>query len=241
MIYLKKFQNHSEYEQYISQTGFIPNVSICTNQEDVHYMLVPKQYVDLDLPSGTLWAKCNIGANSETERGYYFTWGGTDGYPDASIKNFDYGDYELGNGGETAADMLKYNSTDGKTVLEKMDDSAYQYSYGLFRLPVEAEYQEILNTNYVTNAWVTNYNDTGVNGRLFTSKSNGNTLFFPACGIADNGSIDNVNVDGLYWSSTLSTENEINGNYLSFTSSYVAIMSSKRWHGQMVRGVLNNA
>lgn len=34
-------------------------------------------YVDLDLPSGLKWAKCNVGAKKETDYGYYFMWGST--------------------------------------------------------------------------------------------------------------------------------------------------------------------
>lgn len=33
-----------------------------------------REYVDLGLPSGKLWAKCNIGANSVEEYGTYFDW-----------------------------------------------------------------------------------------------------------------------------------------------------------------------
>lgn len=38
------------------------------------------EYVDLGLPSGTLWANMNVGANSETDNGLYFAWGETTGY-----------------------------------------------------------------------------------------------------------------------------------------------------------------
>ena len=38
------------------------------------------EYVDLGLPSGTLWAKCNVGAETETDYGLYFQWGDTQGY-----------------------------------------------------------------------------------------------------------------------------------------------------------------
>ena len=44
------------------------------------------EYVDLGLPSGLKWAKCNVGANSETDYGLFFSWGGTTGYADATTK-----------------------------------------------------------------------------------------------------------------------------------------------------------
>ena len=38
-------------------------------------------YVDLGLPSGTLWAICNVGASKPSELGLYFQWGDTKGSP----------------------------------------------------------------------------------------------------------------------------------------------------------------
>jgi len=58
------------------------------------------EYVDLGLPSGTLWAKCNIGANSETDYGLYFAWGETQGYADASTKAFSWSDYKFNPSGD---------------------------------------------------------------------------------------------------------------------------------------------
>ena len=37
-------------------------------------------YVDLGLPSGTLWATCNVGASKPSDAGLYFQWGDTQGY-----------------------------------------------------------------------------------------------------------------------------------------------------------------
>ena len=36
------------------------------------------EYVDLGLPSGTLWATCNLGASSPEEYGDYYAWGETE-------------------------------------------------------------------------------------------------------------------------------------------------------------------
>lgn len=33
------------------------------------------EYVDLGLPSGTLWCTVNVGAKEETEYGNYYSWG----------------------------------------------------------------------------------------------------------------------------------------------------------------------
>ncbi len=40
-----------------------------------HKLINGHEYVDLGLPSGTLWATCNVGASSPEEFGDYFAWG----------------------------------------------------------------------------------------------------------------------------------------------------------------------
>ena len=81
MKYLKKFNTHAEYEL---ATLDLPNVSYCVDNNDIHYNPYDPYnghaYVDLGLPSGTLWATMNVGANSETDTGLYFAWGETTGY-----------------------------------------------------------------------------------------------------------------------------------------------------------------
>ena len=81
MLYLKKFPTHSEYESYIGGSDALrPNVSLCDDQpEHVHYNPSIKpaymEFVDLGLPSGTLWAKGNLGSMLETDMGYALQWG----------------------------------------------------------------------------------------------------------------------------------------------------------------------
>lgn len=63
---------------------------------------------------------------------------------------------------------------------------------GDWHMPTKAQYEELLNTQYVTNEWVENYNDSGVNGCLFTSVSNGNTIFIPATGFCFAGEVEGI-------------------------------------------------
>jgi hypothetical protein len=85
-------------------------------------------YVDLGLPSGTLWATCNIGANSPEEYGYYFAWGETEGYNDGKT-TFDWSTYKWCNGSYDSLTKYKYSSSYGtydyKTELDLDDDAAY--------------------------------------------------------------------------------------------------------------------
>ena len=229
--YIKLVQSQAELTSFKASNDFVtPNVTVIYGDTSVDYNpYVPApaiEMVDLGLPSGLKWATMNVGANSVTDAGLYFQWGDTQGYSPDQIgdgegqKYFDWEDYKYaeldtsgsngsgsGSGsGEIYYKMTKYNEIDGKTVLEPEDDAAYQATNGALRMPTEAEINELLNTTYVTNAWVNNYNGSDVNGRLFTSVSNGNTLFFPALGFCENDSLVYRGSDGRVWSSSIYPE-----------------------------------
>ena len=193
------------------------------------------EYVDLGLPSGTLWATMNVGATKPEEYGLYFAWGETQGYADVSIKAFHWSDYKwTEDGGST---MSKYNATDGKTVLDLEDDAVAANWGGNWKMPTEAQFQELLNTTYITNTWVTDYQGSGINGRLFTSKTNGNTMFIPAAGNANSSYIYGVGNSGGFWSSSLLSSNVTFGRYLYFSNN-VSVNDGSRCGGQSVRGVI---
>ena len=236
MKYLKKFENHASYEE-ARQNLILPNVSLCKQENEVHYNPDPYNghaYVDLGLPSGTKWATMNVGATSETDYGLYFAWGETEGYADASTKAFSWSDYKwTEDGGST---MSKYNATDGKTVLEASDDAVAANWGGSWKMPTEEQFQELLNTANCTNAWTT-VND--VNGSLFTSVRNGNTLFIPAAGSAVNGSMNYVGSRGFVWSSSLNNGSNVKfGLCLFFNSNNVHVNYNNRYNGYSVRGVV---
>ena len=89
---------------------------------------VNTEYVDLGL--SVKWAKCNVGAESETDAGLYFAWGETTGYTASqvgTVKQFSWSDYKYGN---SSSNLTKYNQSDGKTVLESTDDAAAQIMGG---------------------------------------------------------------------------------------------------------------
>ena len=175
----------------------------------------------------------NVGAQTETDYGLYFAWGETEGYADASTKAFSWSDYKwTEDGGST---MTKYNETDGKTVLEASDDAAVANWGGSWKMPTEAQFRELLNTANCTKAWTT---VNGVNGRLFTSVTNGNTLFIPAAGYAYNGSVSNVGSYGVVWGSSLGGSSVNGGCYLNLTSNTAGVRNYSRHFGVPVRGVL---
>ena len=162
MYYLKLFQNHSNYQDFVSgDTMEKPNVSHCIQENEVHYnpFIDPyngHEYVDLGLPSGTLWAKMNVGATSETDAGLYFAWGETQGYTASQVgtdKNFSWSDYALTE--DSGSTFTKYNATDNKTLLELTDDAAAVNMGGDWHMPNTTQCYELLKetkNGFVTNA-----------------------------------------------------------------------------------------
>ena len=133
--------------------------------------------------------------------------------------------------------MTKYNSTDGKTVLESSDDAATVNMGSGWRMPTEADFNTL--SAATKNAWVTNYQGSGVAGRLFTDKNDSSkVLFFPAAGRCYDGSVNFVGSDGYYWSSSLDTSNVIQGRLLNFFSGNCNMYGSSRCSGYSVRGVV---
>lgn len=160
-------------------------------------------YVDLGLPSGTLWATCNIGASSPEEYGDYFAWGETEGYKSGK-SNFDWSTYKWCNGSDTTMTKYCINSTygyngftDNKTELDPEDDAAYVNWGSGWRMPTKTQLQELFNSAHTTTEWTTM---NGVNGSKIMSKTNGNCLFLPAAGFWDGTSLLSEGLYGDYWS-----------------------------------------
>ena len=115
------------------------------------------EYVDLGLPSGTKWAKMNVGAQTETDYGLYFAWGETQGYTASQVgtdKQFSQSDYKFNPSGDGET-MSKYNTTDGKTVLDLEDDVAHVNMGGDWHMPNIAQCIELFKetkNGFVTNA-----------------------------------------------------------------------------------------
>ena len=194
------------------------------------------EYVDLGLPSGLKWAKCNVGAETETDYGDYFMWGST---TPNTADECDWTSYKYCNGSYNT--LTKYNTStlygvnpDNIITLESVDDAASQIMGGDWRMPKMNEIQELIdNTNHV---WITNFNGTGINGRKFTSKTDTSKyIFIPAAGYCHNGSIYSGNC--YVWSSSLGTSNPYDAWYLGFYSDYCYMYYYSRCYGRSVRGV----
>ena len=184
----------------------------------------PYQYVDLGLPSGTLWATMNVGANSPEDYGDYFAWGETEGY-NSGKTDFSWKTYKWCEGSYTMMTKYCYNSeygyngfTDNKTELDLEDDAAYVNWGPRWRMPSLEQMQELINSEYTTTEWTT---QNGVNGRRITSKINGNSIFLPAAGYRINSSLSNAGSYGNYWSRSPISDSPSYAKYLFTNSSAV--------------------
>ncbi len=113
--------------------------------------------VDLGLPSGTLWATCNVGATAPEEVGGYFVYEEniTDSYEEYRHK-CDYHIYS--------------------PVLDLADDVAYQQWGADWRTPLIDDFEELIKLCQWF--WTT---ENSVKGYLVVGL-NGNTIFLPAAG-----------------------------------------------------------
>ena len=134
-------------------------------------------YIDLALPSGTLWATHNIGATKPEDYGSYFAWGETKSKSTYSESNWTY--------------------SGNLTELATSDDAAYVNWGANWCMPSQAQFSELINSNYTTTTWTT---QNGVYGRKITSKMNGNSIFLPAAGCRVGSSLDDAGKRGYYWS-----------------------------------------
>lgn len=191
-------------------------------------------YVDLGLPTGTLWATCNVGATTPEGYGNYYAWGET-----TTKSTYNWSTYRYCNGSSTT--LTKYCSsstygnngfTDNLTTLQLSDDAARANWGGDWRMPTKAEWEELKNNTTVT---LTTQN--GVYGRKFTA-SNGNSLFLPAAGYRYYGSLLNAGSGGYFWSGSLGTDSPGYAWYLGFASGNCSMSYDYRYYGQSVRAVL---
>lgn len=191
--------------------------------------------VDLGLPSGTLWADRNVGADSPEDYGDYFAWGET------STKNtYDWSTYKWCRGSSNT--MTKYctdsyyGTVDNKTVLDLKpldlkDDAAYINMGKKWRMPTDDEQEEL--ESKCTWTWTC---QNGAEGYKVTGP-NGNSIFLPAAGYRYDSSLGNAGSYGYYWSVSLYKSHPNRARYLYFYSSDHYTYYGHRYNGYTVRAV----
>jgi hypothetical protein len=164
----------------------------------------PDGAVDLALPSGVLWADKNVGASTPYEDGLYFSWGNVIGH--TGDDGYDFGTGNDGPYASTPGAELTGNIAPSNTY-----DAARHNMGAPWRMPTVGEFQELVAN--CDSEWT---DEDGVTGRRFTSRINGNSIFFPASGIRLGTGLDNHGSNGYYWSSSLYSQTY--GYSLSFNS-----------------------
>lgn len=174
-------------------------------------------YMDLDLPSGTLWATCNVGASKPSDYGKYFQWGDTNGYTTDQVgknegkKKFGIDDYKFSING-SSTNFSKYTKKGDTLKLE--DDAAYVNLGGDWHMPTPHQIRELIGNT--TSKWTEQNN---VKGRLFTSKNEpSKSIFIPAAGYAWYGLVLVKGGEVCAWSSTLDSFGVNFGKYLMLNS-----------------------
>ena len=209
--------------------------------------------VDLDLPSGTLWANMNVGATSPEDYGLYFAWGETTGYTGGH--SFDWASYKWMNEGQSNWRQVNkyqiddwetegcwYDSDgnfigDGKTVLDLEDDAAHANWGGDWRMPTIDEIKELIENT-------TSYEATvhGVKGLRFRSKETyGNSIFLPYAGYCTDKALGFTGSWGYYWSASLSPTGATSAAYSLSINSYYGWGYEERFRGFPVRPVRTKA
>ena len=189
-------------------------------------------YVDLGLPSGTLWATCNVGANSPEECGDYFAWGETTTKSNYDWSTLKYCEDSTGIKFSKYITRSKYGSVDYKNVLDRSDDAATANWGSDWCMPTQAQFQEL----YDKCNWTLTFTD-GKNG-FEVQGPNGNTIFFPAAGERVGTDRNLVGDYGVYWSSSLYASNPLYAWYFCFNIGYAdADYRDERYHGRSVRPV----
>ena len=174
------------------------------------------EWVDLGLPSGTLWATCNVGANSPEEYGDYFAWGETKP--------------------KTNYSSSSYSFTDNPSELLSEDDAATANWGNGWLMPSKEQMDELISSENTTTIWT---QQNGVNGRLITSKKNSKTLFLPAAGFYSDTTLNYAGSYGDYWLRSAYNANSDRANDLFFQlgTIYTRENVGVRSGGQSVRPV----
>lgn len=197
------------------------------------------EYVDLGLPSGTLWATRNVGANRTSDAGLFFAWGDITGHG-ADVSDgylFNWENYVWCNVVGDEAYFTKYCTdsnrgkngfTDGKYSLDPEDDAAYVTWGPEWRMPTKRQQDELKEEC----EWIL-VDEDGFKG-YEVKGPNGNSIFLPETGWR----IDDMLLDGgAYWSRTFDPESMGGAYYIGFDE-WGEYIYGGRLDGQCIRPVV---
>ena len=220
-----------EGKNFVAGTAYAYNLinGVKVNPSTPEYAVA----VDLGLPSGTLWADRNVGADAPENYGEVFAWGETE------PKNgwFTWENYKWCNGDKNSMTKYcsdsSYGTVDGKSTLDLEDDAAYVNMGTEWRMPTYEELVELRTE--------CSWKYTSINGRegLKLTGPNGNSIFLPYTGYYYDGAHCNPGREGCYWSSSRLWNFQNYAHHFNFSQVGYGIQSP-RYYGQSVRAVLRS-
>lgn len=191
------------------------------------------EYVDLDLPSGTLWAAMNIGAGSIEDEGDYFSWGEIVPKRLYGLSNYKYGegieDDEESFVPTKYNDNPKYPVVDSLYTLLPEDDAAFVVWGKEWRMPTMEDFAELLEN--------CKWKWKRINGKYgYKVKSkNGNWIFLPTAGFK----YDDLDYtyNSFYWTSTLREKNSQFALTFDFNPKIIEFKGAFRAEGHPIRPI----
>lgn len=212
----------------------LPDVLFTVNVDNLNAGSAVHDYVDLGLPSGTLWATCNVGADSPEEYGWQYAWGETETKEYYSLEAYKWYDDKQCCFTKYCTDS-DYGIVDNKTELDPEDDVAHVKWGGSWRMPTIDEIAEL--RNLCTWEWtVLN----GIYGCRVTGK-NGNSIFLPAAGYSVDELLSNAtNEMAYYYSSSLTADYPECAEILAFWDVNLVYGANLRYYGRAVRPVMSS-
>ena len=219
-----KFKAVKNFVFYIECNGKVNNVNKSGNVVNGH------EYIDLGLPSGTMWATCNIGATEPYEYGYHFAWGEV-----RPKTTYTWQTYKYCRG--NADTMTKYNFErssgyiDYIRILQPSDDAATANWGTGWRMPTKTEIEELM--------YKCSWKWMPVNGVecFIIIGPNGNYIFIPAGGFYQNSSRNKVGEIVTLWSSTLGFNYGCDAWNLNYYSGELHMKDVHRYYGRSIRAV----
>ena len=213
----------SKYSANVDSKEFVAG-GACTITANL--TLADHEYVDLGLPSRTLWATCNVGAEKPEELGYYYAWGET------STKNSYFSENYKWYSGSTTS-FSKYGDY---ANLDLSDDAAYVNWGSNWRIPSDNNFRELINSNNTTSEETTL---NGVKGLKITSTSNGKSIFLPLAGYMNGSTLVGAGTNAYYWASKAYNQGSV--RYLKIEDGKASASGyCSRYMGQSIRPVRND-
>lgn len=158
------------------------------------------EYVDLGLPSHTMWATCNVGADKPEDEGLLFQFSRVDSYKYGDINNkFRTNKQNKQDTGNIFIPKTESSKSYKKNaILNLKDDAAHVNMHGKWKMPTKCQLEELIdNTTYEIK---TTNNTSGI---VFTSNINGHQMFIPFMpGLWYNGDFENLDRFSAYMMSS---------------------------------------